>query len=183
MNLTTRFRQRVTVLAVAALAVTALAATPFLGQAQDAEPAPTEEELLQTGEQIYNSVCIACHQPDGKGIPGIYLPLNGNPLLTGDDPIYFIETVLHGRGGMPRFAGTFDDAEIAGVVSYVRQAWENDAGPVSPDQVADVRAGVHEQPEGATPTPEGQLPSSQAGRGLATPGASPVASPEATPAD
>ena len=167
MQITSTFRQRAIVLIAACMAL-GLAAVPFLGNAQDAtpdaSPVAADNELLQTGEDIFSNVCLACHQPDGQGIQGIYPALAGNPLLTTDDATYFIQTVLTGRGGMPRFNTTYDDAEIAGVVSYVRQAWENDAGAVTPEQVAEVRAAIQaEYEEGPLDaTPGGQVPSDEA---------------------
>ena len=147
-----------------------LGSIPLISNAQDAatpEAGMTEQQLIEEGEQIYMNVCIACHQPDGKGIAGIYLPLNGNPLVTNDDPTYLITTLLNGRGGMPRFDTTFSDEEIAAVSSYVRQNWDNDAAAVSAEEVSDVR----EQFEMTTPTPEAQIP---AGQDQATPEASPA---------
>lgn len=181
MAMSVRFRQRSVILVAAMLILSFGAAMPFMGQAQDATPAATEQELIQQGEQIFTSVCIACHQPGGEGIQGIYPALNGNPLITGEDPSYLIEVVLQGRGGMPRFNGTYDDSEIAAVTTYVRQAWDNNAGPVSPEQVAELRTQVEDEPEGATPTPEGQAPAAVAEEGTpgATPeGGTPVATPE-----
>ncbi len=162
---------------IGAVALMGLGAVPLIGQAQDATPAggPSDQQLIEQGDQIYHHVCIACHQPDGKGIQGIYPPLAGNPLLTADDPSYFIRTVLTGRGGMPAFQGIYDDEEIAAVVSYVRQNWENNAGPVSPEQVAAIRAEVSGTPA-AEPTPLGQRPSGQLS---ASPESSTFGSPEA----
>ena len=176
MSLSSTIRQRIAVLTVVTLAVMAVAATPFLGQAQDATPAPSEEEMLQQGKAIYTNVCIACHQPDGKGIAGIYYPLAGNPLVTADDPTYVISTVLNGRGGMPRFNSTYDDTEIAAVLTFARQEWGNDAGPVSPEQVTKVRHQTQAELEEALPTPEGQVPGSDVDEGAE------AASPAATPA-
>jgi hypothetical protein len=51
-----------------------------------------------------------------------------------------IHIVLRGRAGMPSFGGV-DDDQIALIVSYVRQAWENDAHPVDAEMVATVRDG------------------------------------------
>ena len=173
MNMTKGVRPRVAILAGALMAL-ALTAVPFLGTAQDAtpdaSPVAADSELLAQGEAIYTSVCIACHQPDGKGIPGIYLPLAGNPLLTTEDPTYFIDVVLNGRGGMPRFDTTYEDEEIAAVISYIRQAWENDVGPITAEQVAEVRAqseeamaeDAPEDPVEMQATPGGQAPSDQA---------------------
>ena len=55
---------------------------------------------------------------------------------------------------MPRFAGSYSDEEIAAIVTYIRQAWGNQAAPVSADVVADVRAQFAiEPPPDATPIP------------------------------
>jgi len=144
-------RKRMGIIAGTAMLVIG-ATLPLAGTAQT--DGMTESELIDEGRNIYENVCIACHQPDGMGIQGIYLPLNNNPLLTGEDPTYFIATVLNGRGGMPRFDTTYNDEEVAAIVSYVRQEWDNDAEPVSAEQVAEVRS----QFEMTVPTPEGQIP-------------------------
>lgn len=153
------------------------ATVPLIVNAQDAtpgaSPAAETDPVLARGDEIFHSVCIACHQPDGRGIEGIYLPLAGNPLVTLDDPTYLITTILNGRGGMPRFDSTYSDEDIAAIATWVRQAWDNDAAPVTAAQVAEIRA-LYVVP--AVQTPEGQIPSGS-GR-VATPEASPVASPE-----
>jgi len=156
---------------------------PLIVNAQDASPQASpaaDDALVARGEEIFQSVCIACHQPDGKGVEGIYLPLAGNPAVTLEDPTYLITTILNGRGGMPRFDTTYSDEDIAAIATYVRQAWDNDAPPVTAEQVADVRAQYEVV---ITPTPEGQIPTGS-GRTPSdgTPVASPVASPEASPA-
>ena len=152
---------------------TLLASIPLLGEARQEEASPVADDLVAKGEVIFNNVCIACHQPDGKGIEGIYLPLAGNPLVTLDDPTYLITTILNGRGGMPRFDTTYSDEQVAAIASFVRQAWENDADPVTVEQVATVRASFIAP---AVTTPEGQIPE---GSGRATPAV--LASPVATP--
>lgn len=152
---------------VAMAALLMLGSLPLIGNAQDSSSAtPDADELITQGEEIYMNVCIACHQPDGNGIEGFYLPLNNNPLVTLEDPTYLITTVLNGRGGMPRFDTTYSDEEIAAITSYVRQAWDNEADPVSIDEVEKVRAEI----EMTTPTPDAQIP---AGLDQSTPEASP----------
>ena len=142
----------------------------------EASPAVSDDPVLARGGEIYGSVCIACHQPDGKGIANIYLPLAGNPAITLEDPTYLITVILNGRGGMPRFDTTYDDEDIAAIATYVRQTWGNAGTAVTAEQVAAVRA---QYQVSAVTTPEGQIPS---GSGLATPEGSPEASPAATPA-
>ena len=176
----TTIRSRAAVL-LGAAAILAAGSLPLIGQAQDATPAgaPTEQQLIEQGEQIYTNVCIACHQPDGNGIEGIYLPLAGNPLITSEDPTYLISTVLTGRGGMPAFAGPYDDEEIAAITTFIRQNWENDAPAVSPEQVAAVRASITGTPV-AQPTPEGQIPTGNT-TGTPASASTPSGTPEATP--
>ena len=68
------------------IGVTLLISVPLLSTAQDATPAMSEEEMVQRGASIYYTVCVACHQVDGNGVPGVYLPLNQGGLINLDDP-------------------------------------------------------------------------------------------------
>ena len=93
----------------------------------------------------------------------------GNPLVTIEDPTVVIQTLLTGRGGMPTFAGIYDDEQRAGVITYIRGSFGNTASPVTPEQVASARASLFgggapeatpgedegQDPEGATPETEG----------------------------
>jgi len=176
MSIRSLSKTRATILGLVTM-LTMAVGVPLIVTAQDGTPSASpvaENQALVTGEQIYNNVCIACHQPDGKGIEGIYLPLAGNPAVTLEDPTYLITVILNGRGGMPRFNTTYSDEELAGIATFVRQYWENDASAVTAEQVAEVRA-LFEVPDPAEVTPEGQIPT---GTDRATPsGATPEASP------
>ena len=175
MRIHTTMRSKIITL-IGTLGLMGAAAFPLMGMAQDASPAatPDESSLISEGEMIYTNVCIACHQPDGKGVEGIYPALDGNPLINGDDPTYFVSTVLTGRGGMPTFANIYSDEEIAAVTTFVRQNWSNDASMVSPEQVAEVRKTVIN---------EQTLPGQRHGGGNAmTPEAGLSATPASTPA-
>jgi len=163
----------VTVLGVATT-LALLIGMPMIMQVQGAvtQTPASDEPLLVRGEEIFNNVCIACHQPDGKGIEGVYLPLAGNPAVTLDDPTYFVTVILNGRGGMPRFDTTYSDEEIAAIATFIRQNWENDAPAVPVALVTEVRASFDVDD---APTPEGQVPSgaSRPVDGEATPDATP----------
>lgn len=145
---------------ISVIGLTAAIAVPLLSNAQDTATPRTPEEHIERGAAIYYSVCVACHQPDGNGVPGIYLPLNKGGIVNLDDPTLFIYTVLYGRGGMPRFNTTYSDEDIAAILSYVRQAWENDAGPVTPEEVKAVREAYSATPI-VSPTPDAQIPEGQ----------------------
>jgi mono/diheme cytochrome c family protein len=101
-------------------------------------PATGEEELMQIGEQVYAGQCAACHMEDGSGDGDLYPPLDDNPFVTGD-PEAVIEIVLLGEGAMPAFGGVLTDEEAAGVVTYIRNAWTNDASVVTEEDVQAVR--------------------------------------------
>jgi mono/diheme cytochrome c family protein len=91
---------------------------------------------LAQGGRLYEKYCEDCHKPSGKGIPGIYPPLDGNRSVTMASPLNTILSVMNGgfppatEGnprpyGMPPFQQIFLDEEIALVVSYIRNAWGN----------------------------------------------------------
>lgn len=90
------------------------------------------------GKAIFAKNCAACHQATGKGIPGAFPALAGNAFVQGA-PGQVAAVLLKGRGGMPDFSPTLSDAEIAEVLSFVRGAWGNQAGPLAAQEVADLR--------------------------------------------
>jgi cytochrome c6 len=92
------------------------------------------------GEQLFNDNCAACHQKTGLGIPKAFPALKGDKLALGPaGPV--AGAVLNGRGGMPAFKAQLSDADLAEVLSYVRGAWGNHAGPMSAADVARARGG------------------------------------------
>ena len=129
-------------------------------EADDAADGPGPDDPLAWGEALYNGAaqCASCHQPDGLGVAGAYPPMAASPWVTGDAE-RLIKVALHGVGGemevlgevynaeMPGQGNLLDDGQMAATLTYVRQAWGNDASPVYADQVAAVRAahpGRHE---------------------------------------
>jgi len=110
--------------------------------ADDANKPWTAAELTTRGEQVFAQNCVACHQGSGMGIPGTFPALNGSKVVTGPADAS-IATVLHGvmRDGKPTAMQAFkqlSDADLAAVITYTRNAWDNKAGDaISP---ADVKA-------------------------------------------
>lgn len=81
---------------------------------------------------------------------GAYPPLAGNRAVTMAHTQNLLQIVLYGGFGpatagrprpygMPAFTLTLNDAEIAAVLSYVRGAWGNAAGEVTPLDVVKMR--------------------------------------------
>ncbi|MEP7155094.1 MAG: cytochrome c [Betaproteobacteria bacterium] len=101
---------------------------------------------IDKGARIYEKECKDCHGGSGKGNAGAYPALAGNPGVTLASPVNTIRSVLDGGFvpvtkanprpyGMPPFAQSLSNEEIAQVVSFIRNAWGNQASVVSAVQV------------------------------------------------
>jgi len=97
--------------------------------------------IIGQGAKVYEKNCADCHGMDGNGIAGVYPPLNGNSSVVEPTGINATRMVLLGGFApltagnprpysMPPFAQQLGDADVAAVVTYIRQAWENKAPPV-----------------------------------------------------
>lgn len=102
-----------------------------------------EETLMARGEEIYTQTCVACHQANGKGLPGVFAALDGNEAYVLAPMKEQILTVLNGHPGtaMAAFRDQLNDVEIASVITYTRNAWSNAGkGPDPVVQPSDVSA-------------------------------------------
>lgn len=110
-----------------------------IAAAQAAKEAWSMEDLMAKGESVYKTACVACHQLNGEGLPGVFPALKNSPVATGDIATH-IAVVLRGVPGtaMQAFADQLDDAEIAAVITYERNAWGNDVGDAA--QPLDIRS-------------------------------------------
>lgn len=103
---------------------------------------------MAVGKRVFNN-CIACHAANGLGVPGQYPPLVGSEWVLGDEKV-LVRILLHGmqgpvvvlgetyNGQMPAWQ-QLSDAEIAGVLSYIRGSWGNTAAPVTAELVGEIR--------------------------------------------
>ena len=114
--------------------------------------------VLKAGLAAYNKSCAACHQADGNGNPALNIPpLAGSDWVMAESPVRMIRIVLHGLGGPVKVKDTIwtggamnpwlqtpdntaglTPAEIAAVLSYVRNTWGNKGSLVTTEQVAAV---------------------------------------------
>ncbi len=129
------------------------AAAPAPAPAAPAEAGPfvkASDDQMKRGAAVYARTCIACHQPTGMGLPPVFPPIANAPIVVGNPelPIKFILQGLMGpitvngmtyNSMMPPVPGV-SDAEIADVLTYVRQSFGNQGNPVTADQVKAVRA-------------------------------------------
>jgi mono/diheme cytochrome c family protein len=101
------------------------------GEAAPATPTPLDDlQLTSIGKGVYLENCASCHQPNGEGT-AVYPALNNNPVILAEDPAPAIALILHGRAQMPAFQEVLSAEQIAAVLSYTRQAWENTASTVT----------------------------------------------------
>lgn len=109
------------------------------------------------GGKLYTANCVACHQANGKGVPGVFPPLSESEWVDAEDPGVMVRIVLHGihgpitvegtqyDGEMPHFQDKFSDEELAAVVSHVRTSFGNSASEVDAKLVAKVREETKDQ--------------------------------------
>ncbi|WP_299181122.1 cytochrome c oxidase subunit II [uncultured Neptuniibacter sp.] len=98
-------------------------------------------DLMVVGEEVYNKACLACHQANGEGIPGVFPGLKNSPIALGDQSAH-IDIVLNGKQGtaMQAFRDQFSAVELAAVITYERNAWGNKTGDiVSPAQISELK--------------------------------------------
>ena len=85
---------------------------------------------MEPGQALYLKVCVECHQPDGKGVPATFPPLEGSEWVKGDRNT-MLRIMLGGLSGKISVAGTpfesimpghfhHTDEELASVANYVR---------------------------------------------------------------
>ncbi len=81
-----------------------------------------DAEAAAAGMQSYNTICIACHTPEGKGNPLLGSPdLDNDIWLYGSSVEEISFTITHGRqGNMPAQADILTDDKIHILTSYVR---------------------------------------------------------------
>jgi mono/diheme cytochrome c family protein len=132
--------------------------------ANDGSAAAVAIDPVKMGERLFNSggACVTCHQANGQGIPGVYPPLAGSEwaqgpeerviriVLTGLKGPITVEGKTFGASVMPAFGPhqfNWSDEKISQVLTYVRQAWGNKAGPITADQVAAVAQKIGEHTE------------------------------------
>jgi mono/diheme cytochrome c family protein len=89
---------------------------------------PGTEVKGDAGQKIYMTRCAVCHGLKEEGRPGLYPPLAGSEWVSGP-PEWMAAQILDGLQGpvgkynavMPGWRGYLKDAEIAAVMTWLRQ--------------------------------------------------------------
>jgi len=122
------------------------------GKQADTIPKPKRVALSQSakqGEEIYKQTCVACHQPSGNGTPGVFPPLSGSEWLT-RNPNHAIMVVTKGLTGPVTVSGkkykgvmpahdTLTDQQVTDVINYARNAFEEQSGDITIEQVKQIK--------------------------------------------
>jgi mono/diheme cytochrome c family protein len=125
--------------------------------------ARSKAERIAQGRRLFTSICAACHQPTGRGLPNVFPPLAGSDFLNADKN-RAIQTVIFGRQGevvvnglkfnnsMPSFP--LDDQDIANVLTFVYNSFGNSGLEVTPEEVKALRS----QPPAPSASPAPSAP-------------------------
>jgi mono/diheme cytochrome c family protein len=119
------------------------------GQNEAPPPLPPEA-VMKAGAQIYADQCSGCHTPNGAGTAGLFPTLAHSPVVQQVDPTSLLRVVLRGTrsvgtpsaptaAAMPQFGWLLKDADVAAVLTYIRNSWGNAAPAVVASDVAKAR--------------------------------------------
>jgi mono/diheme cytochrome c family protein len=127
--------------------------------ATGAEPAPAKAQAVAApaaapavdagGQQAYARNCLSCHQSDGYGVPSMQPAITGGTWVQGDAKALALFVMTGGFNSaerkeseshnvMPAFR-QLPDAELAAVLTYIRQKFGKGASPVSTADIAEAR--------------------------------------------
>jgi nitrite reductase (NO-forming) len=115
---------------------------------RDIPTAQNMEERIKFGKETYMSVCQSCHMADGSGLEGAFPPVADSDYLQ-ENPMRGVNAVVHGltgeitvngetyNGVMPR--QRLSNEEVANVITYLLNNFENGGGKVTPQEVEQIR--------------------------------------------
>lgn len=121
-------------------------------------PSSPDTQVMRDGSGIYQDQCTGCHMEDGTGQAGAFPALRGNTSVMAAEPDTVVATVLEGAKlpathtaptalAMPGFADKLDDAQVAALVTYIRNAWGNRGSAVSDSDVGTLRKRLQQAPQ------------------------------------
>ena len=136
------------------LALTLITATTAF--AEDIKPDDIKASA-DRGKALYMTTCVACHQPTGLGLPGVFPPFDGSEFIQGDAR-RLVAIVIKGLNGPitvkgAKFPGAIplipvdtqfpqykDNQKLADVLNFVRTSWSNKADKaITPNFIEKIR--------------------------------------------
>jgi mono/diheme cytochrome c family protein len=128
----------------------------------DANPKNEADKFRLIGKDIFDKTCAACHQPNGLGKEGMAPPLAASEWVLAPSPNRMCHIDLYGLNGpitvegkqwnlaMVAWKDSYNDEQIAAVITYIRSSWGNNASACTAAQVAAARKEGHSGPETST---------------------------------
>lgn len=121
---------------------------PFLMLQAYGQQRPALPAELAAGKKVYERNCMACHQKDGDGVPRLNASLVGSKVVNGNSNT-LIKVVLLGSEKAGASSGEYNnpmpaqahlsDAEIAHVLTYIKNNFQNKPGVIRPHDVKYLR--------------------------------------------
>jgi mono/diheme cytochrome c family protein len=120
-------------------------------------PVAATDNAMRAGAAIYKDSCAACHKDSGEGEAGLFPRFAGSALVQSDDTTTLARVVLQGTRAvstpskptapaMPAFDWRLNDAQVAAVLTYIRNSWGNAASPVTAGTIANRRSSLAKTP-------------------------------------
>ena len=109
-----------------------------------------DKATMERGKKVYTQYCVACHQVDGGGVPGLNPPLEKTSYVLGSKT-RLIKVILKGMNTHEEIDGEIynnimapfnylTDQQISDVLTYVRNSFGNKATAITSGDVKYVRA-------------------------------------------
>ncbi|MSU24601.1 MAG: hypothetical protein EXS32_12360 [Opitutus sp.] len=88
----------------------------------DAKAAATPDALIASGEKTYRLFCVACHQPDGRGIPGGAADFRDDKTRLAKSDADLLKVIASGvdTKGMPAFEAILSPLQRKAVLAHIR---------------------------------------------------------------
>ena len=120
-------------------------------------PVAADDKVMRVGAAIYKDSCAACHKDTGAGESHLFPRLSGNANVQSDDPTTLVRIVLQGTRAvstpsmptgpaMPAFDWRLNDAQVAAVLTYIRNNWGNAAAAIPASTIASQRMSLAQSP-------------------------------------
>ena len=116
-------------------------------------PAP---DSRPPGQRLYGVHCLSCHQADGGGVPNMQPAIAGGTWVKGDARALALFVMTGGFDSasrkdsdvgnvMPPFR-QLADADLAEILTYIRQKFGGGASPMTAAEVAEARRSLPASP-------------------------------------
>ncbi len=96
--------------------------TAFGAKEADTKAGATPEALIAAGEKTYRLYCVACHQPDGRGVPGGAANFRDDKTRLAKSDADLLKVIAEGADtkGMPPFEAMLSIPQRRAVLAFLR---------------------------------------------------------------